>query len=344
MHVTLIPAGEQIEVEPGESILDAALRSGLNLPHSCKAGRCGSCRARILSGGITYPAGRPLALTEAEEREGFALLCQARVTGRVTVETRQIQNVTDVQIRSLPCRVQRMQRLSPDVMGLWLRLPAVEPFVWQPGQYIDIMLSAGRRRSFSLANPPHDGALLELHVRRSSRGEFTTQVFESMTEGTLLRIEGPLGQMIYRPQPGPLLLVGGGTGYAPMKAILRHVLESGVRREVTLFWGARFCGDLYEDGWLRELAGRNPDFRYVPVLSDEAPAGGGLRGLVHEAVLAAGLSLEQADIYLAGPPEMVAALREALPRHGADVARIVFDSFEFSPDALARLARQPPQD
>ncbi|MCJ7711432.1 MAG: 2Fe-2S iron-sulfur cluster-binding protein, partial [Chloroflexi bacterium] len=315
--MTLVPTGEQIEVEPGECILDAALRAGLNLPHSCKAGRCGSCRARILSGCVTYPAGRPLALTEAEERAGFALLCQARVQGPVAIETRQIQNVTDVQIRSLPCRVQRMQRLAPDVMGLWLRLPAVEPFAWQPGQYIDVMLSGGRRRSFSLANPPHDGALLELHVRRSSRGEFTTQVFESMTEGTLLRIEGPLGQMIYRPQEGPLLLVGGGTGYAPLKAILRHVLESGAGREVTLFWGARTASDLYEDGWLRELAGREPDFRYVPVLSDEDPAAGGLRGLVHEAVLAAGLPLARADIYLAGPPEMVAALREALPRHGA---------------------------
>ncbi|MCJ7709688.1 MAG: hypothetical protein MUQ32_02555, partial [Chloroflexi bacterium] len=146
-----------------------------------------------------------------------------------------------------------------------------------------------------------------------------------------------------RPQEGPLLLVGGGTGYAPLKAILRHVLESGAGREVTLFWGARTASDLYEDGWLRERAGRESDFRYVPVLSDEDPAAGGLRGLVHEAVLAAGLPLARADIYLAGPPEMVAALREALPRHGADPARIVFDSFEYSPDALARLARQSPQ-
>jgi CDP-4-dehydro-6-deoxyglucose reductase len=343
MHVTLVPAGEQIEVEAGESILDAALRSGLNLPHSCKAGRCGSCRARILSGRVSYPAGRPLALTEAEDREGYALLCQARAEGPVSIETRQIRNVTDVQIRSLPCRVQRMQRLAPDVMGLWLRLPAVEPFTWQPGQYVDVMLAGGRRRSFSLANPPHAGPLLELHVRRSSRGEFTGQVFGSMTEGTLRRVEGPLGQMIYRPQAGPLLLVGGGTGYAPMKAILRHVLESGARRDVVLYWGARTSSDLYDDPWLRELAAREPGFSYVPVLSDEEPAAGGLRGLVHEAVLAAGLPLAQMDIYLAGPPEMVAALRNALPGHGADPARIVFDSFEYSPDALARLALQSTQ-
>lgn len=335
MHVTLVPSGEQIEVEPGESILDAALRAGLNLPHSCKAGRCGTCKARVLHGSVTYPAGRPLALSAAEQDSGYALLCQARADGPVAVETRQIESVTDVQIRSLPCRVQWMKRLAPDVMGLWLRLPAIELFHWQPGQYIDVMLSGGRRRSFSLANPPGESALLELHVRRSGRGEFTTQVFGSMTEGTLLRIEGPLGQLTYRPGTGPLLLVGGGTGYAPMKAILRHVLESGVARQVTLYWGARTRADLYEDAWLRDLAARESRFHYVPVLSDEAKPGFG--GLVHEAVIAGGEPLGQADIYAAGPPEMVAAVREQLPQHGADAARIVFDSFEYAPDALARL-------
>jgi CDP-4-dehydro-6-deoxyglucose reductase len=337
MHVSLVPTGEQIEVGPDEPILDAALRAGLNLPHSCKAGRCGSCRARIVSGAIRYPGGaRPLGLSESEERDGYALLCQARASGPVSVEARRIQSVTDVQIRSLPCRVQRMRRLAPDVMGLWLRLPAVEPFTWHPGQYIDVMLSGGRRRSFSLANPPHAAGLLELHVRKSGRGEFTTLVFESMTEGTLLRIEGPLGQLAYRDGSGPVLLIGGGTGYAPMKAILRHILEKRLPRPVTLFWGARSREDLYEDAWLRQLAGSEPGFRYAPVLQDE-PAGGS--GLVHEAVIAAGGPLAEADIYAAGPPEMIAAVRSELPRHGADPARIVFDSFELAPDALERIPR-----
>jgi CDP-4-dehydro-6-deoxyglucose reductase len=343
MHVTLVPSGEQIEVEADESILDAALRAGLNLPHSCKAGRCGSCRARIHSGRVRYPGPRPLALSEAEEREGQALLCQARPDGPVRIETRRIESVTDIQIRSLPCRVQRMRLLAPDVMGLWLRLPATEPFAWQPGQYIDVMLSGGRRRSFSLANPPHDGALLELHVRRSSRGEFTSLVFGSMTEGTLLRIEGPLGQLAYRPGTGPALLIGGGTGYAPMKAILRHVLEKVPGQRVVLFRGARTRADLYDDAWLAGLAAREARFRYVPVLSSPAAGDTALPGLVHEAVIASGETLAGADIYAAGPPDMIGAVRAELPRHGADPARIVFDSFEYAPDALARIARTTPR-
>ena len=340
MHVTLVPSGEQIEVEADESILDAALRAGLNLPHSCKAGRCGSCKARIVGGSVRYLGPRPPALSQAEERSGQALLCQARPVGPVQVEPRRIRAVTDVQIRSLPCRVERMRLLAPEVMGLWLRLPKVEPFTWQPGQYVDVMLSGGRRRSFSLANPPHDDALLELHVRRSSGGEFTSLVFGSMSEGTLLRIEGPLGQLTYRPGVGTALLIGGGTGYAPMKAILRHILETSLERRVVLFWGARTSADLYDDAWLSELAARDERFRYVPVLSG---GGNAADGLVHQAVISSGLTLFGADIYAAGPPDMIAAVRAELPLHGADPDRIVFDSFEYAPDAQARMEQAVPQ-
>jgi CDP-4-dehydro-6-deoxyglucose reductase len=152
-------------------------------------------------------------------------------------------------------------------MGLWLRLPAIEPFTWQAGQYVDVMLPGERRRSFSLANPPHDASLLELHVRRAPGGAFSEQVFNGMKEGSLLRIEGPLGQFVYKDGDRPLLAIGGGTGYAPLKAILRQVLETGSRREISLYWGARTAEDLYEDEWLRALAARHPQFRYAGVTS-----------------------------------------------------------------------------
>lgn len=336
MQVKLAPSGEHYEVEADESLLEGALRAGLNLPHSCKGGRCGSCRARLLRGEVHYPRGRPIALTDAEERAGDVLLCQARARTPVAVEIRQIREVADVQVKSLPARVQRMRLLAPNVMGLWLRLPAIEPLHWLPGQYIDIMLSGGRRRSFSLANPPHDGGLLELHVRRTGRGEFTRQVFESMTEGTLLRIEGPLGQFVLREGTGPILLVGGGTGYAPLKAILRHAVETGVDRPVTLVWGARTRDDLYEDAWLARLAGDQSRFSYVPVLSEET-AEGYVTGLVHEVLASRLPALAGHDVYIAGPPPMVEAVRAEVARLGADPTRVFFDSFEYAPDTLARV-------
>ena len=331
MKVRALPSGREFEAHGDEPVLGAALRQHLNLPHSCKGGSCGTCRVRLLSGRIAYPHGRPPGISAAEESDGYALICQARALDDLVIETREIRYVTDIEIRSLPSRVQRMQRLAPDVMGLWLRLPAVEPFRWQCGQYIDVMLPGERRRSFSLANPPHDSTLLELHVRRAPGGAFSEQVFTTLGEGSLLRIEGPLGQFVYRPGDRPVLLVGGGTGYAPLKAMLRQVLETESRREVTLFWGARTKADLYEDAWLRALAEKHGRFRYFPVLSEQRAEPPHEAGFVHEAVVRRVAGLAGFDIYAAGPPAMIDAVRAALPPQGADPARIFFDSFDYAP-------------
>jgi CDP-4-dehydro-6-deoxyglucose reductase len=321
MKVRVLPSQREFEARCDEAVLSAALRQHLNLPHSCKGGSCGTCRVRVLSGRFAYPHGRPVGIDAQEEAAGYALICQARAQDDLVIETREIRHVTDVEIRELPARVARMQRLAPDVMGLWLRLPAIEPFAWQSGQYVDVMLPGERRRSFSLANPPHDAALLELHVRRAPGGAFSEQVFGGMKEGGLLRIEGPLGQFVYRPGDRPLLLVGGGTGYAPLKAILREVLETGARRDVVLYWGVRSAAELYEDGWLRALAVRHPRFHYTGVTD----------GFVHEVVLKGVPGLTGFDVYAAGPPAMIDAVRASLPRQGADPARIFFDSFDWAP-------------
>jgi len=331
VKVRALPSNREFHVRDGEPVLTAALREHFNLPHSCKGGSCGTCRVRVLSGSFQYPHGRPLGISAEEEAAGHALICQARALEDLVIEVREIRHVTDVEIRELPCRIERMQRLAPDVMGLWLRLPAVEPFSWQCGQYVDVMLPGERRRSFSLANPPHDAALLELHVRRAPGGAFSEQVFGELQAGSLLRIEGPLGQFIYRPGDRPLLLIGGGTGYAPLKAMIREVLETEARRDLMLFWGARTPADLYEDAWLRSLAAKHARFRYTPVLSDQAEGGGYETGFVHEAVLRKVAGLAGFDIYAAGPPAMIDAVRAGLPLQGADPARIYFDSFDYAP-------------
>jgi len=312
-------------------VLSAALREHLNLPHSCKGGSCGTCRVRVIKGSFAYPHGRPLGISAEEEADGHALICQARALEDLVIEIRDIRHVSDVEIKSLPSRIEAMRPLAPDVIGLWLRLPAIESFTWQCGQYVDVMLAGERRRSFSLANPPHDSALLELHVRRAPGGAFTEQVFTTLTEGALLRIEGPLGQFIYRPGERPLLLIGGGTGYAPLKAMIRQVLETESKRDVTLFWGARRAVDLYEDQWLRDLAAKHARFRYTSVLSDEVAAAPHESGFVHEAVIRKVAGLAGFEIYAAGPPAMIDAVRAALPAQGADPERIYIDSFDYAP-------------
>jgi CDP-4-dehydro-6-deoxyglucose reductase len=341
-RVTLVPSGQSFIADPQESILAAALRAGLNLPHSCKGGHCASCRARVLEGSFDYPGELPPGLTEAEARDGYALLCQARALTDLRVETREIRPAPDVEVKSLPCRIERMDRIADDVMAVFLRLPAVEELHFRPGQYLDVMLSEGRRRSFSIASAPADGRFLELHVRRASTSGFTGQLFDSLRAGSLLRIEGPLGQFWLRTEsPRPPLMVGGGTGYAPLRAMLRQLIATGDRRPVTLYWGGRSETDLYEHGWLTQVEHERSGFTYHPVLSGpESPdAKGGIvrGGLVHEAVLANHPDLAGFDVYASGPPAMIEAIRTEFARHGLPREQLFFDSFDYAPDTLAKM-------
>jgi len=332
--VRIEPHGRTVRVHSSQAVLDAALAAGLNLPHSCKSGHCASCRARLRSGEIRYPNGRPLGITAAEEQAGQILLCQARPLTDLVIEARLIATVADVEIKTLPCRIARLTPLAADVMQVWLRLPAVESLRFQPGQYLDILLEGGRRRSFSIASPPHDSELLELHVRRVPGGGFTERLFGALHAGALLRIEGPVGQFTYRQGSGPVLMIAGGTGFAPLKSMLRHILESAASvsqptREIHLYWGARQPADVYEEALVLEWTRRYPQLHFTTVLSE---SGAGRGGWVHEAVLADHPDVSAFDVYAAGPPAMIEAIRSTFPRQGLNPERLYFDSFDYAPD------------
>ncbi len=340
MQLTLRPQNKTVPLIPDRPILEAALAAHMNLPHSCKGGNCGSCRARLLSGRVSYPRGRTMGLTESESQAGDVLLCQAVALTDVVVEAREIRRVSEVEIKALPCRVERLERWAPDVMGVYLRLPAIEDFQFQAGQYLDVMLPGHRRRSFSIASPPHDAGLIELHIRKVSGGEFTVAVFDTLSVGDLLRIEGPLGHFVYQPvidATMPLILVAGGTGFAPIKSILRHVLESGVRRPMSVYWGARTEIDLYQYAWLMSRLPHFVDLRVVTVLSEAVEESAQHRcGWLHEAILQDFPQLQHAQVYAAGPPQLIAALKEHLPTQGLPLEQLHFDSFDYAPDAQPR--------
>lgn len=343
--VRIEPHGRSLRVEPDEPVLQAALAAGLNLPHSCKSGHCSSCRARLLAGEIHYPNGRPPGVTAEEARAGQVLLCQARPRSDLVVEARLIASVADVEIKTLPCRIARLTALAPDVLQVMLRLPAVERLPFHPGQYLDVLLDGGRRRSFSIACPPHDAELIELHVRRVAGGGFTQRLFGAagsdsapLAPGSLLRIEGPMGQFSYHAGESPVIMVAGGTGFAPIKSMLRHVLETGIRRNIHFYWGARHAADVYEEervlGWTRS----HPQLSFTAVLSEASRAAAAHQrtGWVHEAVLADHPDLGAFEVYAAGPPAMVEAVRASFPQHGLPAERLYFDSFDYAPDTVPR--------
>lgn len=338
--VTIQPSGHSFHNENDETVLEAALRHGFALPYGCRNGACGSCKGRLLSGEVDYGGGRPNALTEQEEAQGFSLFCQAIPLTDLTIEVREIGAAKDIAIKTLPCRVMQKRQLAHDVAELKLKLPASERMQFLAGQYIDVLLKDGRRRSFSLANPPHHDEFLELHVRHVPGGLFTDYVFNTMKEKALLRIEGPLGGFFLREEsPRPIILMGGGTGFAPLKGIIEHGFEIGLDRPMHLYWGARAREDLYLDALPRRWAEEHPGFRYTPVLSEPLPddAWTGRIGFVHEAVVADYADLSGHDVYMSGPPPMIEAAKKAFAEHGLPADQLFYDSFEYGTDTLDAL-------
>ncbi len=314
MHtVTLQPSGQQFQVGDGEAVLAAALRQGLVLPYGCKNGACGSCKGKIVSGTVDYGVYQVKVLTDEEKAQGKALFCQAKPLSDLVLEARAIGAVKDIQVKKLPCRMQKLERVADDVMVLQLKLPANEKLVFLAGQFIEFLLKDGGRRSFSIANPPHDAELIELHVRHVAGGQFTDHVFNKMKERDILRCEGPLGTFFLREDSAkPLVLVASGTGFAPIKAVIEHMFHKEIARPATLYWGGRRPKDLYMNALAEKWAAGQPGFKYVPVISDALPEDNwcGRTGFVHRAAMQDFPDLSAHQVYACGVPVMVDAARK----------------------------------
>lgn len=331
--VTIKPSGHEFWVESGESVLEAALRAGCTLPYGCRNGACGVCMGKVVAGAVDYPGGPPAALSDDQRAEGKALFCQARPASDLVIAAREISALRDIVVKTLPCRVVGMDKLAPDVMRLYLKLPTSERLQFLAGQYISILLREGRRRDFSLANPPHADEYLELHVRQIPGGEFSRFVFEELKEKAILRFQGPLGSFFLREDSlRPIIMVAGGTGFAPIKGMLEHAFYKGVTRPIHLYWGARARQDLYmhelPEAWMEKY----DNFRYTPVLSEPQPTDNweGRIGWVHAAVAADYPDLSGHEVYLSGPPPMILAAKRSFTAQGLAEEYLYYDSFEYA--------------
>jgi len=328
--VTIRPSGHRFSVESDETVLTAALREGFNLAYGCRNGACGSCKGRLLGGRIDYGDYQEGALSEIERANGWALFCCAKPQEDIEIECREVGAVKDIQIRKMPCRVQRMERAAADVMIVELRLPQNERLQYLAGQYVDVLMKDGQRRSFSMANAPHADECLQLHIRNYG-GAFSKQVFERMKERDILRFEGPYGSFFLREDSTkPIILLASGTGFAPIKAMVEHAIHIGIKRPMTLYWGGRRRSDLYQDALARNWETVHPGLRYIPVLSEPAAedAWDERSGLVHQAVMEDHADLSGYQVYACGNPLMVeAARKDFIAQRGLPPEEFFCDAF-----------------
>jgi CDP-4-dehydro-6-deoxyglucose reductase len=343
LNVTVMPSGRQFAVEPEEFILEAGLRQGVVLPYGCKNGACGSCRSRVVEGRIEQGPHQPTALRPEDAAQGFALLCCARACTDLVVEARVIAAAGDIPIRKMPCRVASVARVAPDVAVLRLQLPANERLQYLAGQYVELILKDGSRRSYSMAGAPHAADQLELHVRHMPGGKFTDALFgvtqPAVKERDILRFEGPLGTFFLREDSEkPIVFVASGTGFAPIRAIVEHTIHKGITRPMTLYWGGRRPQDLYQHAQCEAWAATLPHLRYVPVVSDALPedAWTGRTGFVHRAVMQDFPDLSAFQVYACGAPIVVDSARDDFTGRCALPADEFFaDSFTTAADTAA---------
>jgi CDP-4-dehydro-6-deoxyglucose reductase len=338
-QITVQPSGTQFACEADETVLAAAIRAGVGLPYGCKNGACGSCKGKVVGGAVTHKPHQARALSEQEKLGGMSLFCCALPEGDVVIEAREIGGSSDYPIRKMPTRVASITRAAPDVAIVTLQLPANEALAYRAGQYVEFLLKDGKRRAYSLACAPSLERPLELHIRHLAGGLFTDHVFGAMKERDILRFEGPLGTFFLREESDkPIVLLASGTGFAPVKALVEHLMHLKSSRKVVLYWGGRRPQDLYMDELCQAWTTTLPDFTYVPVVSDALPEDGwtGRSGYVHAAVMQDIPDLSGWQVYACGAPVMVDAARsEYVAQCGLPAEEFYADAFTTEADLAA---------
>jgi len=320
-----IEGGGAFAVEPGEIVLDAAERQGIELPHECRAGNCGTCRVKVAEGQVSY-ASWPSALSEAEAACGFALACQARAETDLVLRYERVAYTEPSRQSALVIDV---APLAPDIVQVQLVLPDLERLEYRPGQHVNVFLEDGTHRSFSMASPPQGNAI-DLHIRRIANGRFTGGMLAQLQAGDMLDVEIPLGTFHYHPEDErPILLVATGTGISPIKSIAQALMEDPDCPPVALYWGMRTKDELYLHDEIPAWGEKLFEFAYVPVLSRADASWSGRRGHVQQAVAEDIGDFSEYAIYLCGSPNMIHDAKALFLARGAQPAHVYAEGFSF---------------
>ena len=341
-QIVVQPSGRSFSVEGDETLLSAGIRQGLNMPYGCKDGACGSCKCKKISGEVQLGTYQTKALSDEERAQGLVLTCCATALSDVVLESKQVTSADAFPMKKMPVRIASMEKVSSDVMRIFLQLPATEVMQYHAGQYVEFLLRDGSRRAYSMANAPHtlaaDAPKIELHIRHMPGGKFTDHVFGAMKEKDIQRVEGPQGSFYLREDnDAPIVLLASGTGFAPIKALMEHMQHKGITRPTRLYWGGRRPADLYMNDWVLAQLPLMPHLQYIPVVSNALPedAWTGRTGFVHAAVLQDTPSLTAYQVYACGAPIVVDSAKRDYIASGLVEDNFFADSFTSEADKAA---------
>ncbi|HBC55964.1 MAG TPA: oxidoreductase [Gammaproteobacteria bacterium] len=322
-----------IEVKPKESILQAALAAGIPFPHSCRVGSCLSCRCKLVEGDVKQLTDTSYVLSEEELREGYILACQAQPRSAVVVEVSELEDDMEmVQEKVIDGTIAKTEALTHDIIAVTIQLE--QPMQYTAGQYADVSVPGviEEARSYSFAEPPLPGgnSQVTFHIRHVPGGVLTDWIHAEDRIGTAVKVDGPLGTFHLKASRKPMLCIAGGSGMAPLKAILEHAATQNCTREVVYLYGARTQKDVYCEKEMTAIRNRwSGKFEFIPVLSEEPEDSDwqGPRGMVTDFVGQQDFDVAEASAYMCGPPPMIDAAMKVLEDKGMPESEIHYDKF-----------------
>ena len=321
------------EASEQDFVLNAAISAGLALPHSCRAGNCGSCKALLLNGDIVADVLDGSALTDSQKKAGYILLCRSKAKSDLEIDIEEFSAFLPAS-HYWPARIQTLKPLCHDVMLMSVLLAPGREFNFSAGQYMDFVLPDSKLRSFSVAG--NQGRTIDFHIRGVEGGLFSQRVFNHYKVGHVVRLYGPMGAFFIRENNSePIIMLAGGTGIAPIKTMLEQLRTKSTALPTKLYWGVQTLEDIYLKFWLEDFARNNDWFEFTIVLSNADEFYPARKGFVHQAVLDDHNDLSPYQIYASGPPAMIKAAQCDFAAAGLDPEKLYFDSFDYSADTLA---------
>lgn len=321
LNIKLQPSGVNFDADKSVTILDAALDNNINIEYSCKDGTCGSCKAKLISGEVEQ--GDNISLSNEDLANGFILTCCAKAKSDIEINVNYYPELSHIKKKTYPCKLDDIKFIGLDIAILTLRLPPTAKIEYLSGQFVDLIIN-GQRRSYSIANAP-DGKI-ELHIRKVPNGVFSKLIFNELKLQQLLRIEGPQGTFFVRNNERPLIFLAGGTGFAPVKAMVEELIKNNDLRPIHIYWGMPEAKLFYSE-IAKEWAMEYPNIQYIPVVSGADNSWGGKTGFVHQTVIEDFSELNSYSVYACGSLAMISAAHQAFVAHGLAEDQFFSDAF-----------------
>lgn len=321
LNVKLQPSGVVFDTDESTTILDSALENNINIEYSCKDGTCGSCKAKLISGEIEQDENSVLTMEDISN--GYILTCCSKPKTNIEINVNYYPELSHIKKKTYPCKLDSIEIIGSDIAILSLRLPPTAKIEYLAGQFIDLIIK-GLRRSYSIASAP--GGNIELHIRKVSNGVFSQIIFNELKLQQLLRIEGPQGTFFVRDNGRPLIFLAGGTGFAPVKAMVEELINKNDQRPIHIYWGMPDSRLFYSD-LARKWSVEYPNIQYVPVVSGEDSSWHGRTGFVHQAVINDFPDLNNVSIYACGSLAMISAAHQEFIEYGLAEDQFFSDAF-----------------